>query len=327
MPSGVRRIAFATLATSLAALSATAIAYAGNGGFLPGEAHSPNAHRIDDAFVFVAIFTGVVFVIVEGALIAFILKYRRGNRARSVEGPQIHGSTRLEIIWTVIPVLILAAIGSFVFYKLPGIADAPKAAAADQTTITVEGHQFYWLFRYPGGAVSVDRMIAPADQVVHEDVVGYDYDVNHSWWVPDLGGKYDAIPGITNHTWFKAPAGTYIARCAEFCGLQHALMNATVDVVPRAQYDQFIQRRAANAAGAQLGREEWIGACETCHRLDHAYVGPALGGNSLLGDRKGIETLLRNGRNRMPAVGKSWTGAQIDALIAWTKQYVTSGGK
>ena len=327
MPSGVRRTAFATLATSIVALATGALAYAGNGGFLPGEAHSPNAHRIDDAFIFVAIFTGVILVIVEGALIAFILKYRRGKRARSAEGPQIHGSTRLEIIWTVVPVLILAAIGSFVFYKLPGIADAPKATAAEQTTITVEGHQFYWLFRYPNGAVSINRMVAPAGQVVHEDITGVDYDVNHSWWVTDLGGKYDAIPGTTNHTWFKAPEGTYIARCAELCGIQHALMDAKVQVVPRAQYDQFVRERGFNSTGPQLGREEWTGACLTCHRLDHAYVGPQLGGNSLLADRKGIETLLRNGRGLMPAVGKNWTGAQIDALIAWTTRYAKSGAK
>ena len=201
----MRRTAIATLATTVVALATTTVAYAGNAGFLPGEAHSPNAHRIHDAFIFVAIFTGVIFLIVEGALIAFVIKYRRGKRAASVEGPQIHGATRLEIIWTVIPVLILAVIGSFIFYKLPGIADAPKAAAADQTTITIEGHQFYWLFRYPNGAVSIDQMIAPADEVVNEVVKGYDYDVNHSWWVPDLGGKYDAIPGTTNRTWFKAP--------------------------------------------------------------------------------------------------------------------------
>ncbi len=327
MPSGVRRIAFATLATSIVALATSTLADAGNAGFLPGEAHSPNAHRIDDAFIFVAVFTGLIFLIVEGALVTFIVKYRRGKRARTAEGPQIHGSTRLEIIWTVAPVVILATIGAFVFYKLPGIADAPKAAAADQTEITVEGHQFYWLFRYPGGAVSIDDMIAPADQVVHEEIQGYDYDVNHSWWVTDLGGKYDAIPGTTNHTWFKAPAGTYIARCAELCGIQHALMEAKVHVVPRAQYDRFIQQRQANASGADLGREEWTGVCQKCHQLDHAHVGPALRGNSLLGDRRGIETLLRNGRGGMPAVGKNWSGAQIDALIAYTKQYTKAGGQ
>jgi cytochrome c oxidase subunit 2 len=325
MPSGVRRTAFTLLATCLVALAASAVAYAGNGGFLPGDAHSPNAHRIHDAFVFVAIFTGIIFVIVEGALIAFVIKYRRGKRARTVEGPQIHGSTRLEIMWTVVPVLILAVIGTFVFYKLPGIADAPKAAAADETTIQIEGHQFYWLFRYPNGAVSINRMVAPSNEVVHEQVIGLDWDVNHSWWVPDLGGKSDAIPGKVNTTWFKAPAGTYVARCAELCGIQHALMDATVQVVPRAQYDSFIAQRKAGAASAAVGKEEWQGVCQSCHRLDHAYIGPALGGNPLLADAKGITTLLRGGGVKMPAVGKNWTGAQIEALVAYTKQFAKKG--
>jgi cytochrome c oxidase subunit 2 len=325
MPSGVRRTAFATLGTTFVALAVTGLAYAGNGGFLPGQAHSPNAHRITSAFVFVAIFTGIIFVIVEGALIAFIVRYRRGRRARTAEAPQIHGSTRLEIIWTVVPVFILAAIGVFVFWELPGIKDAPKAAAADQTTIRIEGHQFYWLFRYPNGAVSINRMVAPADQVVHEDVVGLDFDVNHSWWVPNLGGKYDAIPGHVNRTWFKAPAGDYVARCAELCGLQHALMDGVVHVVPRAEYDTFIQQRAANASGVELGKEEWQGVCQSCHRLDHAYVGPALGGNVLLGDVEGLATLLRNGGIQMPPVGKNWSQAQIEALVGYTKQFAKKG--
>jgi cytochrome c oxidase subunit 2 len=325
MPAGVRRTAIATLVTTVVALLTAAAAYATNGGLLPGEAHSPNAHRINDAIYFVGGFTAFIFLVVEIALITFIVKYRRGKRAREVDGPQIHGATKLEIIWTVIPVLILAAIGSFIFYKLPGIAHAPKAAAADETTITVEGHQFYWLFRYPNGAVSIDRMVAPANEVVNEDIVGFD--VNHSWWVIDLGGKTDAIPGSENHSWFKAPVGSYVARCAELCGIQHALMDGTVDVVPVAQYKKFIAQRKANASGPRLGKEEWTGVCQKCHRLDHKYIGPALGGNSLLGDRQGIETLLRNGRGAMPAVGANWTDQQIDALISWTKRYVKTGGE
>ena len=325
MPLGVRRTAFATLGTTFIALVVTGIAGAGNGGFLPGEAHSPNAHRIDDAFIFVAIFTGIIFLIVEGVLLAFIIKYRRGKRARTAEGPQIHGSTRLEVLWTVLPAVILAVIGGFIFWELPGIADAPKAAAADETTIQIEGHQFYWLFRYPNGAVSINRMVAPADEVVNEQVIGLDWDVNHSWWVTDLGGKYDAIPGRVNKTWFKAPVGDYVARCAELCGIQHALMDGTVHVVPRAQYDSFIKQRLANASGVALGKEEW-GACQSCHRLDHAYIGPALGGNPLLGDVAGLTTLLRNGQGQMPAVGKNWTDAQIQALVAYTKQFAKSGG-
>jgi cytochrome c oxidase subunit II len=325
MPTGVRRTALAILVASSVALVATSAALAGNGGFLPGEAHSANAHRITSAFVFVAIFTGVVLVIVEGALIGFIVKYRRGRRPRTAEGPQIHGATRLEVLWTVVPVLILTAIGAFVFYKLPGIVDAPKASAADETTIQIEGHQFYWLFRYPDGAISINQMVAPAGEVVHEDVIGLRFDVNHSWWVPDLGPKYDAIPGKVNHTWFEAPVGNYIARCAELCGIQHALMTAVVHVVPRAQYDAFIAKRSSPAGTNALGQEEWQGVCESCHRLSNKYVGPALGGNPLLADRNGIESLLRNGQGMMPAVGKNWTAHQIDALIAYTKQFAKAG--
>jgi cytochrome c oxidase subunit 2 len=319
MPLVVRRALIAIFVTSAAALMTAATALAGNGGFLPPPAHSPNAQRVTDAYIFVSIFCAVIFLIVEVALILFILKYRRGKRARTAEGPQIHGAGRLEIIWTVIPVLILAAIGSFVFYKLPGIADVPKAAAADETTVKIEGHQFYWLFRYPNGAVSINRMVAPADEVVKEDVIGLDFDVNHSWWVPELGGKFDAIPGITNKTWFKAPAGDYVARCAELCGIQHALMDGVVHVVPRAQYDSFISKRASSAGTTALGREEWTGVCQSCHRLDHKYIGPALGGNPLLENPKGIEALLRNGQGQMPAVGRNWTQHQIDALVSYTK--------
>jgi cytochrome c oxidase subunit 2 len=326
MPLGVRRTLLVTCVTSLAALTIVAAAAAGNGGFLPGNPHSPNAHRITQSFIFVAIFTGAIFLLVEGTLIAFVVKYRRGKRAATAEGPQIHGATRLEIIWTVVPVVILAVIGSFVFYKLPGIVDTPKANAAAETEIQVEGHQFYWLFRYPNGAVSIDRMVAPAKQVVREDVIGLDFDVNHSWWVPDLGGKFDAIPGRVNHTWFEAPVGDYVARCAELCGIQHALMDGVVHVVPRAQYDRFIAKRNSPAGTMDLGREEWQGVCQSCHRLDHKYIGPALGGNPLLGDRHGIETLLRNGQGQMPAVGRNWTGHQIDALIAYTKQFASGGG-
>jgi cytochrome c oxidase subunit II len=324
MPSGVRRFVFATLATSIVALTTTVAAYAGNGGFLPGEAHSPNGRDIHNAFIFVSIFTGIIFFGVEAALVIFVVKYRRGKRARTAEGPQIHGSTKLEIIWTVLPVVILAVIGTVIFLELPAITDAPKAAASDQTRIQVSGHQYYWQFTYPNGAVSIDKLVAPADQVVNEDITAPSWDVIHSWWVPDFGGKYDAIPGRVNKTWFKAPAGLYAARCYELCGIQHAAMDASVRVVPRPEYDAFIAQRAEG--GVALGREEWQGVCQKCHRLDHAYIGPALRGNPVLADRKAIEVLLRNGRGQMPSVGRDWSSKQLDALIAYTKQFAKKGG-
>ena len=107
--------------------------------------------------------------------------------------------------------MILAAIVAFVFYKLPGIEDVPSASARRRARRRrVEGHRYYWHFRYPNGVIAVDTLRAPVDQTVKLDVTAPDFDVIHSWWVPALGGKIDAIPGMTNQTWFnaKAPAST-----------------------------------------------------------------------------------------------------------------------
>jgi cytochrome c oxidase subunit II len=301
-------------------------ALAGNGGLAPEAGASPGASSIRTSFFFVLIFAAIVFVGVEGALVALMVRYRRGKRPRDADGLQLHGSTRLEILWTVVPVLILAAIAAFIFVKLPDIANAPAASAADETTIKVEGRQFYWMFHYPNGAISVGTMVAPAGDVVHEDVFAPDNEVLHSWWVPKLGGKIDAIPGRTNHTWFQAPAGEYPARCSDLCGIQHTFMLGTVDVVSRAHYEAFIKAREADPTGTGLGKEEWQHVCSTCHKLDESYVGPALGQNPLLSNAKDLATILRNGVGRMPAVGSDWTDEQIDALVAYTSKLVKADG-
>jgi mono/diheme cytochrome c family protein len=103
-------------------------------------------------------------------------------------------------------------------------------------------------------------------------------------------------------------------------------MYATVHVVPRSEYDAFRLKRQSAAGQQDLGREEWTGVCQKCHRLGSRYIGPDLQGNTLLGNRQGIESLLRNGRGQMPAVGANWSDAQIDALISYTKQLTKKGG-
>jgi cytochrome c oxidase subunit II len=318
----VRRKALVLSIVGAGALALAGAALAGNGGTLPPAPRSPNADNIRQAYIFVLVFAAIVFVGVEGGLIVLITRYRRGKRPRDADGLQIHGSSRLEIIWTVVPVLILAAIATFVFLKLPTIADAPSATAANSTTITAEGRQFYWMFRYPNGAVSVGTMTAPADNVVNEDVYSPVNDVIHSWWVPALGGKIDAIPGRTNHTWFEAPAGVYPARCSDLCGIQHTLMTAAVDVVPRDRYESFIRERAANPASIELGKEEWDHVCSVCHMLDKTYVGPSLGSNPIVTRAEDLTSILRNGVGAMPAVGSDWSDDQIAALVKYTKTIV-----
>ena len=155
---------------------------------------------------------------------------------------------------------------------------------------------------------------------------GYDYDVNHSWWVPDLGGKYDAIPGKDEPHVVQGAGGRRTSRAAPSSAASSTRSwtpSCTSCRAPSTTSSSPRARRTRAATG--LGKEEWVGVCQKCHRLDHAYIGPALGGNPLLADRKGIETLLRNGRGKMPAVGRNWTSEQIDALISWTKQYAKGG--
>jgi cytochrome c oxidase subunit 2 len=334
MPAPVRRKTIVLVLALGAALAFAAVAYAGNGGFAPPTPQSPNADRINQTYEWIAIFTGAIFVVVEGALLCFIFRYRRRGRARTVEGPQIHGATRLELIWTAVPVLILIAIAGFIFYKLPGIQDIPEAKAeGGPIPIRVDAHQFYWQFTYPNGAISIDEMHAPVARTVH--VLINSADVDHSWWVPALGGKFDAIPRHPSDTWFKAKRiGTYRGTCGEFCGALHAQMEAFVKVESQSDYERWV----SSDAQQRLGRSEWAGVCAKCHGPQgKGGYGPAIATNSLLTQPQGLRTLLENGQNRiapvdsyMPPVGRDWTQKQFAALLAYMKANIVeaapSGG-
>jgi cytochrome c oxidase subunit 2 len=311
----VRRLFLALPVALSAALVLAAAAAAGNGGFGPEPPASPNASRIGDAYWFIFAFAAAVFVLVEGALVWFVIRYRRRGRPREAEGPQLHGATRLELMWTVVPVLILAAIAAFVFYKLPGIKDVPAARAGESMTVKVRAQQFYWQFEYPEGQISIDRMVVPVGAVVRLEVTTPD--VAHSWWIPRLGGKIDAIPGRTNRTWFRATTpGVYSGQCAEFCGIQHAVMRAEVAVVSSAEYQAFLG--AHQPASSAVGREIFAGTCAKCHGLaGQGDIGPKIAGSALLAQPQALEDLLRNGMNRMPAVGKAWSDDEMKAALAY----------
>jgi cytochrome c oxidase subunit II len=317
----VRRKLSLFFLVTFAVLATAGIAAAANGGFTPESAHSPNAERINTAYYLILGFTGAIFVLVEAALVVFIWKYRSRGRPRTDEGAQVHGNTRLELIWTVIPVVILAAIGIFVFYELPGISNVPKASAADRVNITVEGHQFYWQFDYPNGARSIADLHVPVGKVVYLTIVSPD--VNHSWWVPQLGGKTDAIPGKRNHTWFKADrAGTYIGQCAEFCGTFHEAMRARVIATTAPEYESYVSTQAQK----ELGRSEFQGVCATCHGMQgQGAYGPNLSTNPLLIQASGLTSIVRNGFGTMPPVGEGWSDAQIKALVQYAKSKIYKG--
>ena len=127
------------LVAALAALAFAAPALAQNGGLTPVEPASENAQAIYDAYILILFVTGFVFVAVEATLLVFLVRYRRGNRERTAEGPQVRGHTRIEVAWTIVPVLLLAIIVAFVFVKLPEIEDAPAAGPAGSLEVTGRG--------------------------------------------------------------------------------------------------------------------------------------------------------------------------------------------
>jgi cytochrome c oxidase subunit II len=298
-------------------------------GLSPRGPESPQAGRIEDIYWLLVAITGAIFVLVEGALLLFLFRFRSRGRARTVEGPQIHGATRLELIWTAIPVVILAAIVAFVLYKLPGINDVPSArAGSEQLTVKVEGHQFYWNFVYPNGVVQVATMRVPVQRVVKLDITSPD--VDHSWWIPALQGKFDAIPGKTNHMSFQAErVGSYRGQCGEFCGYEHPAMKATVTAIPGDEFDRWLSSEAtAQENGtSDLGKMTFEGVCATCHGFrGQGGFGPSLQGNPVTGQAEAIRTLLLNGRGKMPAVGRGWSNRQMDALISYLKRLPGGGG-
>jgi cytochrome c oxidase subunit 2 len=313
----------------LAAFALAPLAVADNGGFTPVAPASPNAEGIRDAYVFVSIFVLAIFVLVEGLLIAFIVRYRRRKRPRFEDGAPIHGATRLELLWTAFPVVVLFLIGAFVFIELPGIKNIPSAGASGQLEISVTGRQFYWQYEYPNGVIAIDTMRAPAGVPVRLEVTAPDTDVIHSWWIPAFGGKIDAIPGIVNETWFEvANPGTYTGQCAELCGVEHANMLASVEVLPEAEFAAWLDRRRAEqtAGEGELGKEEWAGVCAKCHGLSgEGGIAPRIAGSIVLADPAAVEDLVRNGRRTMPAVGSGWTSEQVAALTSYLQENPPSG--
>ena len=222
--------------------------------FAPVTPESPNADGIRDSYVFVSIFVFAIFVLVEGLLIAFIWKYRRQKRGRFEDGAQVHGATKLELAWTAFPVVVLFLVAAFVFVELPGIKDVPEAAAGEENLeIKVTGRQFYWQYEYPNGVIAVDTMVAPAGVPVSLQVSAPDTDVIHSWWIPSLGGKIDAIPGTTNDTWFQADNEGRLHRTVRGAVRPRARPHARLRRRRLASGVRRVARAAPRRAGRRLG--------------------------------------------------------------------------
>jgi cytochrome c oxidase subunit 2 len=201
----------------------------------------PGASAMDHIYRAVLGVTVTIFALVGGWLLYSALRFRVRKGEPYVEPPQVHGSTRLELGWTLAPVLVLVALSAYTLDHIGTVEDAPSNAML----VNVQAQQFSFSYVYGANSVVRGRSPSnPATLVVPENtpvkVEVRSKDVNHDWWVPALGPKIDAIPGQTNSTWFEATrTGTFRGQCAEFCGIGHATMVITVKVVSRSDWNAY----------------------------------------------------------------------------------------
>jgi cytochrome c oxidase subunit 2 len=324
-----RRIVSIVLVAAAVVLAASWFGFSGRQGLTPVEPASPSARGIDDVYLFIGAFAALIFLSVMVPLALILGRYRERGLPRDADGPQIRGNTRLELLWTAIPVLIVIAIAGFTLYKAGGIEDPARADGGDtrepDLRITVEGRQFSWRYVYENGAVAVDRLRIPVDRLIELDVTAPEWDVAHSYWVPALGGKVDAIPGVTNHLrWLPERTGVFEGKCAELCGLQHTAMVFQVEVLSGEEYDSWVEEAAEDDEA--LGEAIFNGVCAKCHFAAPEYA-PNIAGNPTLGDAEAIEDIVTNGRGRMPAVGRDWTERELDALTEYLQTLVPAGSE
>ncbi len=237
-------------------------------GILPPHAVTEQGQAIEQLYVPILIIATAIFIVVEGLLIWSILRYRRRDETLP---EQIHGNNKLELLWTIIPTIIV--IGMFAatlgtLQKVDARAPQPEEVsanpgAAQQGTVAlnvnVTGFQWQWTFEYPqlktaagtplsftGVGNEGPEMVVPVNEIVRVNLLASD--VIHSFYVPQFLFKRDVIPGVNNQFDFKATRpGTFAGQCAEFCGLSHAQMLFTVRAVPRGEFDRWVAEQKEKA--------------------------------------------------------------------------------
>jgi len=287
---------------------------------------------IHDVFMTISGWAIVLFVVVEALLLIVVWRFR--HRPGRGEPRPVHGHLGLEITWTLIPVVIVISIA------VPTIAAVFRTQApppADALRIEVIGHQWWWELRYPDlGVTTANELHLPVGRPVSLSLKSAD--VIHSFWVPQLGGKRDLIPGRVNFLTFTVrEPGEYPGQCAEFCGISHANMRLLVMAQSPGEFQAWVERLKAPpaqpAGAAAEGLQAFLaGGCVACHTIQgvsSGVVGPDL---THFGSRKTLAARLRPSTPEHlarwlanpPAVKPGalmpklpLTQAQISALVAY----------
>jgi len=293
----------------------------------------------DLSFLVLAIVT-FIFIVVAGVTVYAIIRYRHRPGDDRRDPPQVYGSTQIELAWTVVPFLIVIIL--FLTTTRYIFAIERPATTRDTVEVTVTGNQWWWEIRYPQlGIVTANELHVPVSDAARPTrtfITLQSADVIHSFWIPQLAGKTDVIPGKTNRTWVEPRTpGTYVGQCAEFCGVQHAWMLLRVTVHPRNEFDRWVAAQravAAEASEGRAGRDVFTSvACISCHTvkgtpangvfgpdlthlMSRATIGAGVAPNTPETLRAWVKdpAVLKPGA-RMPAMNLSRD--QLDQLVAY----------
>jgi cytochrome c oxidase subunit 2 len=259
-------------------------------------AASSQAKPIDTLWDVLVIVSVPIFVMVQTIVLYSVWRFRMRPGEELKDGPPIHGNTRLEVIWTAAPAIILVALCSYAYAVLHDV----EKAQASEMNVRVVGEQFTWTFFYPnsGGSkeIASNQLYLPKGKAIRFDIQSKD--VLHDFWVPAFRQKIDAVPGITTHIRVRPiKTGNFPVVCAELCGLGHAVMRQTAHVVSPAAFSKWMaaQKAKANGGGAAAGGGAGGGAaapdakalftskaspaCASCHTLADANASGTIGPN------------------------------------------------
>jgi cytochrome c oxidase subunit 2 len=314
---------------------------------------STQADKIDTFWDVLIICSVPVFVLVTTVVIVSVIKFRMRPGEEELDGPPIHGNTRLEVIWTSLPATLLIALCAYAYIVLHDIEKAP--AKGNELHVRVIGQQFTWTFEYTGSdgkKFTTTQLYVPEGRSVRFDVTAKD--VLHDFWVPAWRMKIDAVPGITTHYRITPKKTgkrvTYPVVCAELCGLGHAFMRQTAHVMPEQEFNDWLAKQSGAGAAAGGGTTSTGGTsaggtvdvsagkqvfasngCSSCHTLSDASASGSVGPNldkvlatrddafikqSIVDPGAFVEKGFPNGV--MPTTyGKDIKAADLDALVKY----------
>jgi len=294
------------------------------------------AGEIDAVFNYILYASTIVFAIVVFSMIFFIAKYRRRGKAGLTSS--MDHNIGLEIIWTVIPTILVAIAFFMGFNAYLKLFVVPK----DALEVKVTAQKWFWSFEYPEGATSINELVVPSGKAVK--LLMSSKDVIHSFFVPDFRIKQDVLPNRYSMIWFEAPnVGEHNLFCAEYCGTKHSEMIGKVKVLPEREYNDWLEANSTVGEGMSLedlGAKLYVSrACVTCHNIDgKAGNGPSfrgifgepekiVGGSQAMVDenyiRKSIlvpqADVVAGYQNIMPTYQGLLKERDVDALVAYIK--------